>query len=47
MYQVFQMLFVGGTVAFLLIEGLVLLWQHRRIRRLEDRTWKVRYRHDG
>lgn len=42
--KVFDLLFIGGVVGFLAVEGIVLVWQGRRIRRLEDKEWKVRLR---
>ena len=42
---VFSTLFVAATLAFLAIEGAVLIWQGRRIKRLEENRWDVRGRY--
>lgn len=47
MYVTFKIWFVAAVLAFLAIEGIALVWQGRRIRRLEENTWKVRMKHDG
>ena len=47
MYVTFKIWFVAAVLAFLAVEGIALVWQGRRIRRLEESTWKVRMRNDG
>lgn len=41
MTAVFSTAFIAGTIGFLIVFGLVLMWQERRIRRLEEQTWRV------
>lgn len=37
----FSVLFIGGVIGFLIVYGIILVWQERRIRRLEEGEWKV------
>lgn len=47
MYVTFKIWFVAAVLAFLAVEGIALVRQGRRIKRLEESTWKVRMKHDG
>ena len=42
----FKFVFVAAVIAFLAVEGIALALQERRIRRLEEQTWKVRLKHE-
>lgn len=37
----FEFMFIAGTIGFLVVYGIVLVWQEKRIRRLEDGSWRV------
>ena len=46
LYVTFKFVFVAAVIAFLAVEGIALALQERRIRRLEEQTWKVRLKHE-